>query len=172
MFLPHLSKQKTLSQLFLVVCFIIFCGTLFAFSKLNLYLPFVTPVSEVEATPGKLFQAVVKHPTTLSKPFVLTQSSGDMKCTIPIVGVTTTFKSSSTCVDQTAMLMPVVVVGDTGSDPVGFQTAADRAHPVEFLSLDRQTELFPNLDAILPTESFARKNMGYLRAIQICLGLR
>lgn len=36
----------------------------------------------------------------------------------------------------------------------------------EFLSLDRQRAIAPDFDAILPYDHYARKNMGYLYAIQ------
>jgi hypothetical protein len=64
------------------------------------------------------------------------------------------------------MVMPVVVVGDQKSSSK-FLVSPEAKFPVEFLSLARQKELYPDLDLILPKNHFARKNMGYLLALEM-----
>ena len=53
----------------------------------------------------------------------------------------------------------MVVVGDT-------KTPADwRVDGVDFLSIEKQDELFPELSRMLPKKHYARKNLGYLYAM-------
>lgn len=54
----------------------------------------------------------------------------------------------------------VVVVGDTKSPPDW------RLEGVDFLSIDDQSRQFPEVAKAVPTRSYARKNLGYLFAMQ------
>lgn len=117
--------------------------------------------------PGSIFEAKVVRTSALNQltmePWLSwTIKNNKSACCFPIVGVTTTLKSKSTCIDAVAKLMPVVVVGDT---PQILSPPND--YLVEYLSTQRQAEKFPEFDQVLPVNSSARKNMGYLRAIQI-----
>ena len=86
------------------------------------------------------------------------------ECRVPLVAVTTTIKSSTDCITGVAEHIPVVVVGDTGSQP--WSPPAHVASNTVFLSVDKQNELYSKLSGLLPTKSFARKNMGYVYAIR------
>jgi len=89
------------------------------------------------------------------------------ECNVPVIGVTTTIKSSSKCIGEVNKIMPVVVVGDLGSPRYSFNsTGLESSNTVDYLSLEVQRELFPELVAVLPVGSFSRKNIGYIRALQ------
>lgn len=85
------------------------------------------------------------------------------ECSIGLVGVTTTIKSSAECIRETSKYMKVVVIGDEGS--VGAYSDEINSQNIEFLGLELQAELYPALSSALPNRSFSRKNIGIAHAI-------
>jgi hypothetical protein len=82
-------------------------------------------------------------------------------CKLPIVGVTTTLRLESTCLQQTLASMPIVVVLDAGAGVVGTDTVPN----LHVLDLERQRHLYPDLSDAIPMQNYARKNIGYVYAI-------
>jgi hypothetical protein len=80
------------------------------------------------------------------------------RCEIPLVGVTTTIKSRTKCIDETAALIKVVVVSDIGGEPYH-----DLSN-VTYLGLQDQARLYPGLHGAIPTSTFSRKNLGLAHA--------
>jgi len=115
------------------------------------------------AVTGKLFTGDVFRATALVKqkspPPTAKTCGSNGGCKVPVVGVTTTLKAHTECISIVAQHIPVVVVGDNGSQPRG-----QAANNVRFLSLEDQHRLFPALSKALPTQSFARKNIGLVYA--------
>ena len=80
------------------------------------------------------------------------------RCELPLVGVTTTLKARTQCIDETASFIRVVVVGDIGSEPY------HNLLNVVYLGLEDQERLYPGLERTSPLRSFSRKNLGFVHA--------
>eukprot|EP01103_Thecamoeba_quadrilineata_P003107 TRINITY_DN12928_c0_g1_i1.p1 TRINITY_DN12928_c0_g1~~TRINITY_DN12928_c0_g1_i1.p1 ORF type:complete len:730 (-),score=76.68 TRINITY_DN12928_c0_g1_i1:68-2257(-) len=128
------------------------------------------------AVTGKLFQSNIKRKSRLEDVSIrdLLQKLKEKKvekdrpdlCNIPIIGVVTTLKNGNLCLQQVAKIMFLVVVGDVGS-PEDFKIDEVDSHRYIFLSIQEQNLLYPNISTLLPTNHFARKNIGYLHALNL-----
>jgi hypothetical protein len=83
----------------------------------------------------------------------------------PIVGVVTTINAPNAAMNSLLDYAEkagskVVVVGDTKTPQNWEETDFD------FLSINTQRRLFPNLCDLIPMKHYARKNLGYLRALK------
>lgn len=121
------------------------------------------PHSAISAVSGTLFQPNVKR-RSLNPPFMDLNLTSATRCKHPLVAVTTTLRSTSTNIDEVALMMPVVVVGDKGvvSDFVSVKSSQ-----VTYLSVAQQHALYPQVSKTIPTRSFARKNIGFLHALHL-----
>jgi hypothetical protein len=119
------------------------------------------------AVSGTLFKATRKTTPFFNTEVPHIPENLVKECNVPVIGVTTTIKSSSKCIEEVNKIMPVVVVGDLGSPRHSFNsTGLESSNTVDYLSLEVQRELYPELAAVLPLGSFSRKNIGYIRALQ------
>lgn len=115
-------------------------------------------------TTGQLFSSEPKRPPILNKQsYARISNVKAKKCSFPFVAVTTTIKSSTKCITSTAEHLPVIVVGDVSS--LQWSPPKSVENNTIFLSIKLQNKLFPTFSSMLPTKSFARKNLGYVYAV-------
>lgn len=74
--------------------------------------------------------------------------------------VITTIFSPTKAISEISKTNPLIIAGDTKT-PSSWQHANS-----EFLSIGRQNELFPSFSKLVATRHYARKNMGYLYAME------
>lgn len=80
------------------------------------------------------------------------------------VVVTTINKPNRRVLEYRDLGYDLVVIGDRKTDDATWSKFANN-EGIDYLGLDRQNEYFPTFSKILPINSYARKNLGYLRAI-------
>ena len=115
------------------------------------------------AVSGRTFSGKPLRPSILGKLMMEEPAlhSSSLQCAVPFVAVTTTLNSSADCVTDLARLIQVIVVADQGTSPPSDE-APDN---LIFFSLEQQQQLYPTLSSVIPLRSFARKNLGYLFAM-------
>ena len=114
------------------------------------------------AVSGKLFTGRKirnENLITLNNNFKFRNFDFKEECTMQVVSVVTTLNPQAPCILDTAITMPVVIVGDKG-----ISTPTEHKNVI-YLSLANQSNLFPSLSQIIPLNNFARKNLGYLYAL-------
>jgi hypothetical protein len=124
---------------------------------------------EGSAVTGSIFKAEVRNPSHIKRLHEELASWGEtplealssQKCTVPMIGVTTTLKGSSKCIEDVAGIMKVIVVADRGAEnPSKFLSKS-----IQYLTLQDQHRLYPNFSSSIPKGNFARKNIGYMHAV-------
>lgn len=85
-------------------------------------------------------------------------------CSIPLIGVVAglTMESSAKCITRTLEHMSIVFIVDS-NDLV--PTISSGLHTLYPLNWKDQSEMYPDLDRLIPRSNYARKNLGYLYAI-------
>ncbi len=72
---------------------------------------------------------------------------------------------NSSSVKDVAQLMRVIVVAGKGS--TSSVSLSEQGNPVDYLTVQKQQDLYPELAAAIPENHMARKNVGYLHAIHL-----
>jgi hypothetical protein len=142
-------------------------------SKTHKKVPATTTVScktAGDATSGHGFTPTVKRKSAIpliaqSQHYSNPNRSKDSECSIPLVGVVTGLTLESTrCIMSTLEHMSIVFVVESNNHS---ENVISGSHTLYLLNWDDQARMYPDLDEIIPRGNYARKNIGYLYALDI-----
>lgn len=128
----------------------------------NIYETYVKEPDNFSAVSGALFSGRIIRASVFNN-FVSKRSG--QACKKSLVGVTTTLYPTRKCVQNAAQYMQVIIVGDYAPPGSNEEINETLSQNTTFFSYEDQMRLYPELARIIPTQSFARKNLGFVYAI-------